>query len=58
MLSHSGYFPLPSPLLGFRIKRTEIPSLDSGTASRRKGLFLHSMFHYWVSSWFLGSVYD
>jgi hypothetical protein len=60
MLSHSGYFnfPLPSPPLEFRIRRMVIPSLDAGTASRRKGLCLYNVFHYWVSSWFLSSVYD
>lgn len=60
MLSHSGYFnfPLPPPLLEFRIRRAETTSLDSGTASGRKPLFLHRVFHYWVSLRFLGSVYD
>lgn len=35
----------------------DIPRL--GTASgRKKVLFLHRVFPYWVSPWFLGSVYD
>lgn len=46
MLSHSGYFnfSLPSPPLELGIRRAEIASLDSGTASGRKALFLHRCF--------------
>lgn len=58
MPSHGGrpllqLLTLPSP----QEDRDSIPRL--GTASgRKKVLFLHRVFPYWASPWFLGSVYD
>lgn len=45
------YSHLPPPLLEFRIRRAEIPPLD--TAAGKNVHFLHKVFHYWVSpvSW-------